>query len=307
MNLVLVLCPKLTWRSLRPQSDFQERHPALASLNSAKSLSNAPVVLWSDYIHKAAQGVTGLFGQAGQCRFAGTDLVLTKAWANITMGVGGAENKVLVDRLRDVLSERSLSIDCRLTRFAGLKALIAQLETGLEVLTTASATATKNAFKLNAFEGNEAHVRMVLDIILIHFCRRQKLSLELEKALPESAPFTGKADYLLCNDGRPVAIIEAKRCFGVTDSKEARHSLFIRAIAQSCAMLAGFRSEQDAGSLLAIVTDARGWMVVSLTSKNQPVLQLWPEGQAILEVTGPSELAHLLTCLARLLQKGARA
>ena len=186
------------------------------------------------------------------------------------------------------------------------KDMVKELKLCLSIFPTTAGGRDTWPLNLNGFEGNEAQVRMVLDVILVRFCHKHNLKIVPEQALPEAAPFTGKADYVLYSDGRPVAIVEAKRCLGYKVCDEARHSVFIAAMAQSCAMLAGFQSEQPATPLFAIVTDARGWMVVSLTSKNRPVLQLWPHGRAILELTGPAELAHLLTCLGRLIRKRPR-
>ncbi|CAE7233264.1 ANT [Symbiodinium natans] len=234
-------------------------------------------------------------------RFAPDDLIHVVPWPFGVPAPPGLEVEacVLPERMGGTAGMHALP-DGVSTKAFGTRKLIEQLDDRLAVF--APAAFRPDCWSLNSdFHGNEAQVRMVLDLILVHFCRRHALRLAAEVPLPESSPFAGKADYALFDGNSPIAIVEAKRCLGPSVSAEARHALFVAAMAQSCAVLAGFLSATPTAPLLAIVTDARGWLLVHLTAEKKPVLQLWPQGQAILELRSPVELAQLLQNLQQLL------
>ena len=186
-------------------------------------------------------------------------------------------------------------------RTFGAKKLVEQLQDCLATL--CMGVSVLDGWPLMTFQGNEAQVRMVLDVVLIRFCRKHTLQILPEEALPERSLLAGKADYVLADKGRPVAVIEAKRNLGSErQNVEARRALFVAAMAQCCALLCGFQSEQQAAPLLGIVTDARGWLLLLLTPQKKPMLQLWPGGQAVLELKRVEDLAHLFDCLEHLLK-----
>ena len=144
---------------------------------------------------------------------------------------------------------------------------------------------------------------MVLDLLLVHLCRKERLKLSLETPLPASAAISGKADYTLWSGDDLVAVVEAKRCVrtgGVTEARDSRATLLTNALAQTCALLQGFHT---AGKRpLGIVSDAKGWLLVRVED-GAPVLQLWPSHQTMMELRGGNDLANLIGCLRQIISR----
>ena len=243
-------------------------------------------------------------GSASACRFGAGEKIRLAYWtANPKSAASLHQASMTAEALVEQLGSWSDQIHSqKATTSFGVKGLVAQLQARLRAFQAVSQA--NEPLSISTFEGNEAKVRILLDVLLVHLCGKLRLRISPEHALPDSSPFVGKADYLLLDEDRPVAVIEAKRCLGPAGQHQAaRHALFVAAMAQCCAILTGFQSSHPVAPLLGIVTDARGWLLVQLTGDKQPVLRLWPGGQAILEATSAAELAHLLSCLAQLLRK----
>ncbi|CAE8586993.1 unnamed protein product [Polarella glacialis] len=151
------------------------------------------------------------------------------------------------------------------------------------------------------FVGNEAQSRMLINVVLLEVCREAGLTLHPEQSLPTSAPVAGVADYVLRHGSATSAVVEAKLC---CPSQWA--SLFTSALAQTLTLLAALsEAESQTGLLhigpLGIVTDARRWLLVRLPQQCPPVLQCWPNGAVVLELSGPSALGLLICSLQDML------
>ena len=260
-----------------------------------------PPILWHDFVDKSKAG-TMHHGSASTCRFGAGERIRLACWtANPKSAASLHQASITAEALVEQLGSWSYQSQ-KATTSIGVKGLVAQLQACLRAFQAVSQA--NELLSISTFEGNEAKVRMLLDVLLVHLCGKLRLRISPEHSLPDSSPFVGKADYLLLEEDLPVAVIEAKRCLGPAGQHQAaRHALFVAAMAQCCAILTGFQSAHPVAPLFGIVTDARGWLLVQLTGDKQPVLRLWPGGQAILEATSAAELAHLLSCLAQLLKK----
>ena len=249
---------------------------------------------WTDIWKGLAEAASKSYA-CSLCRFSPEDSIWIVPWScrdavPVASGDGCAARE-----LPGVLA-RTDSLTQVSVRTFGNKKLVEQLQDCLATLSMG--VSLFDGWPLTFFEGNEAQVRMVLDVVFIRFCRKHTLQILPEEALPESSLLSGKADYVLADKGRPVAVIEAKRNLGSeSQNEEARRALFVAAMAQCCALLCGFQSEHQAAPLLGIVTDARGWLLLQLTPQKKPMLQLWPGGQAVLELKSVEDLAHLFDCL----------
>ena len=237
-------------------------------------------------------------------RFSSDEAIRIAAWPLSAAALPTSLTELTAADVPRFLAQAEVGVHKGPVKTRGTKRLSDRLDACLSVF--ASHVQVQHTWHLKTFEGNEAQVRMVLDVILQHLCRKHRLRLALEEPVPKSSPFAGKADYILLDAGQPVAIIEAKRNLGSVEH-HAETRLFGAAMAQSYALLAGFLSEKPSAQLLGIVTDARGWLLMRVTPEKQPVLQLWPEGHAILELNSQVDLAHLLHCLEHLLLMRRRA
>ncbi|CAE8635250.1 unnamed protein product [Polarella glacialis] len=158
------------------------------------------------------------------------------------------------------------------------------------------------------FSGSEAQSRMLINVLLLDFCRQHELSLSPEEPLPPTAPVPGVADYVLRRGNEVVAVVEAKCCLpeGPSGGREAWTSVLAGAAAQTLALIAGIASpKSEYGTPWGVVTDSRRWLLIGLPADGHPVIQRWSTGSVLLELSGPEQLKLLLECLGQLLTKGA--
>ncbi|CAJ1416435.1 unnamed protein product [Effrenium voratum] len=233
---------------------------------------------------------------ACDCRFARHDPITVRQWwydfTHLTGHTAGRSFRTTAGDLGQILtSAADRSSDSQGT-LRGLGRLLADLAGCVSLLL---GTVPAHPWPLCGFSGNEAEARMIVDVFLKRICRKCSLRLSLETPVPASAAIAGKADYTLWQDDVLVAVVEAKRCSLPADAegRRIRAQRFERGMAQTCALLRGFALSADtAQSPWGIVTDGRAWLLVRV--EEDPVVQTWPQGQALLELTcleaGPEHL-----------------
>ena len=276
-----------------------ERRPRSAECPDA---SNSESILQAARSYRWQDVLAGLVQRhpCSSVRFASKELVRILPWPG-HRAVPSLHRPVPAEQLPQMLSCASQRVSCFSSQAHLAGKLVQQLDACLHAFSPNAAP--RDTWLLSAFAGNEAQVRMLLDIILVRVCQKQELRIKPEHALPWTSPFAGKADYVLFRNERPVAVVEAKRRMNPNFQEDARNTRFVAAMAQCSAILAGFDMMKPATPFYGIVTDAHGWLLVQWAPDKKPALQLWPQGQAILELTGPGTLVHLLKSLQHLFKR----
>ncbi|CAE8627086.1 unnamed protein product [Polarella glacialis] len=301
-----------SWISERHRQDLQKMTQAVAEARAKLKIGSGALFetrfeserdLWHTFCRSEKNS-------ASKWQFLPNDIICIKAWTGRklvrmldveTQQEVKAEHLVarLLDSSRSAAAPTSLALKERACR-----KLVSRLS-GI-ANTFMWPPACNVAWSLNSFSGNEAQSRMLIDAILVEVCTRLELHLALEEQLPACAPVAGVADYVLRRSGAVVAVVEAKRCVSSQQAEDgAWASLLADAVAQTLALLAGFSSAELAPGLhrtplgrpLGLVTDARHWLLLDLPPSGPPVLQRWPHGALVLELTDPSKLGLLLWSL----------
>ncbi|CAE8613985.1 unnamed protein product [Polarella glacialis] len=319
----LVECPALplqSWISAHCQAQIEENcGPATTVLSRLKadvgmvseSEFQAQRLLWQEFLKAEKRKLEDKLSHASQWRFQDEELVKIRSWPNNGMTFATLRHEP--DHCELVRAKEMLQTKPGAS-FANRKLkprtrLKSQLVRHLDSVVGSfeGDHAKGQSWLLDKFVGNEAQSRMLIDVILLESCRRSSLSLCPEQVLPAGSPVPGVADYVLRRGSVAVAVVEAKRClpFAAGCSNDASISLLTSATAQTLALLAGLCPDADlaAGTQQrpwGIVSDVRHWILVDLPSEGPPVLQCWPDGSAMLQLSGPAELGLLLDCLSKL-------
>ncbi|CAE8643191.1 unnamed protein product [Polarella glacialis] len=312
--------PLQNWISAHCQAQIAENCGAASAVLSrlkadigvvSESEFQSQRLLWQEFKKADKRQLEDKLSHASQWRFQDEELVKIRAWPN-----NGTTFATLRDRpdhcelvrAKDMLQTKPLAslANLKLKPRTRLKSqLVRQL--GSVVCALEGTSAKGQSWLLDNFVGNEAQSRMLLDVILLESCRRSRLSLFPEQVLPAGSPVPGVADYVLRRGSVAVAVVEAKRClpYATGCSNDASISLLTSATAQTLALVAGLCPDAAlaAGTQQrpwGIVSDVRHWILVDLPSEGPPVLQCWPDGSAMLQLSGPADLGLLLDCLSKL-------
>ncbi|CAE8651881.1 unnamed protein product [Polarella glacialis] len=284
---------------------------AEASLHASRSALavtdfDSQRVLWQSYFDSERRQGSCRQSTASEWRFKPEDALELKAWpgdAGIPTVQCGAYDVLGVVSAAD-LPELLVAQAARAPQRKLNKASV-QLQAKLREVLCAFGLAVSQTecWPLAGFAGNEAQSRMLIDTILFEVCKQSKLTLIPEESLPASAPVPGIVDYVLRRGPVTVAVVEAKRCLscevGKSHGQEGWATVLTGGLAQALTLVAGLASASCRP--LGVVTDARRWLLLELPAQGPPVLQCWPGGGLMLELSGPAELELLLQCLGQLL------
>lgn len=246
---------------------------------------------------------------ASQLRFLDDDIICVSSWSDFNSVLSNSNSQTILTAVDVKRLFSNGAADQLLQQTSGehtVGPVIARMHQVVCCFDFSDA-ALETVWPLSNFSGNEAQVRMIVDVVLQELCRRHRLQLSPEEAMPPLAPVSGVADYVLRRSEVAVAVVETKKCLA-DDGSEAWPSLFLAAAAQTLALLAGCSLSSSRGPSEApfgLVTDSRRWLLLHAPRDGPPVFRRWPDGRLILEFSGPSDLQLLMSALAELLQSPA--